>query len=42
MDLTGSPKISDGNGRANKLPKVRNMGHEDICFRICFNILQMF
>ena len=41
-DLTGSPKILDGKCWANKLLQVINMGHEAICFRICFNIYKSF
>ena len=41
-DLTGSPKILDGKCWANKLLQVINMGHEAICFWICFQYLQKF
>ena len=41
-DLTGSPKLSDGNYWANKLLQMINMGHETICFWICFQYLQLF
>ena len=36
--LTGSPKLLDGKHWANKLLPSRNMGHEAICSRTCFNI----
>ena len=41
-DLTGSPKILDRKCWANKLLQVINMGHEAICFWICFQYLQKF
>ena len=39
-DLTGPPKLLNGKRWANKLLQVINMGHEEICFRVGFNILQ--
>ena len=41
-DLTGSPKSSDGTCWANKLLQMIKMGHEAICFWICFQHLQLF
>ena len=38
-DLTGSPKLLDGERWANKLLQMINMGHEATCFRMCFNLL---
>ena len=37
-DLTGSSKLLDGKRWANKLLQMINMGHEAICFWICFSI----
>ena len=41
-DLTGSPKLSGGKYWASKLLQMINMGHEAICFWICFQYLQLF
>ena len=40
-DLIGSTKLSDGTCWANKLLQVINMGHETICFWICYHYLQL-
>ena len=41
-DLTGSSKSLDGKCWANKLLQLIIMGHEAICFWICFQRLQLF